>query len=307
MTQSVYIDVLFFVNFTVDILIFLSVSVIMQRREKWWKYAVAAAMGAMYSCMVFFSDIGPAITNLGAILLYCLICRFVFLYKSKKMFFRAVVVTVLCAAFYGGLIFMLYLFTGIGSVMTFNNGALYIDIPVFVMLIFCFIAYGVLWFVSKILANRSPKNCIVDTIIEFNGQQLKLKGFIDTGNKLSDPTSGLPVIISTLNKMEFVFPNNLKEFFICGNIDNLSPYWKKRIRAVPCSTINGQGLVYAVKCEELYIQGQRLGECLIAVINKNLTETDEYDALIPSCIMNLGGNNNERIVEKNIYPDMQTF
>ena len=307
MAQTVYIDVLFFVNFAVDILIFLSVSVIMRRKEKWWRYIIASVLGAAYSCAVFFSDISPAITNTGAILLYCAACRFIFQYKSKKLFLRGVIITVLCASVYGGLIFMLYLFTGIGSVMTFSNGALYIDIPVFTMLIFCFIAYGILWLVSAILSNRAPKECFVDVRIELNGQQLALKGFIDTGNKLSDPIGGLPLIIVSLEKLRPLLPQSLADFLDTGDTRAIPTYWKKRIRPVPCSTVSGGKLLYALKCDELYINNIRAGECLAAVINKKLTQTNEYDALIPVSVMNTGGGNNERITEKNIHSDMQAF
>lgn len=306
MKQTVYLDVLFFVNFTVDILIFLSVGVILQRREKWWRYVVSAAIGAAYSCAVFFAAVKPPWANIGAVLLYCTICAVFFKYINKKMLFKGMVITLLCAAFYGGLIFLLYLFTGIGSVMTFNNGALYIDIPVFAMLIFCFSAYGVIWLVTRILAGRSPKDYFAEILIELNGQQLSLRGFIDTGNKLSDPISGLPVIITSADKLIFILPQPVIDFFTSGNSDGLNNHWKKRIRVLPCSTVNGQSTVYAVKCDCLYLQGINTGECLVAVINKKISDTDEYDAILPSGIMNTGGGNNERITEKNIYPGMQT-
>lgn len=307
MKQTVYLDVLFFVNFTVDLLIFLSVGVIMQKKEKWYKYCFASIIGAIYSCLVFFMDISPLVTNLGAILLYCLVSLYIFKYKNKKLLFRGILVTLLCVAFYGGLIFMLYLFTGIGSVMTFNSGALYIDIPVFGMLIFCFIAYGVLWLVSRVLSSRAPKNFIIEILIELNGQQTRLRGFIDTGNKLSDPVSGLPVIITSLNSFRNILPKNLIEFFATQNTECINSIWKKRIRALPCSTVNGQNIIYAVKCDNVYIQDKNIGTCLVAIINKELTETKDYEALIPLELMNAGGSNNERITEKTLYPDMQAF
>ncbi len=288
MYQTIYIDVMFIVNFAVNLLIFLSSSVIMQRFEKWWRYCVAAAFGAVYSSVVFFLNIAPLLLNISSLVIYFITCRFILLYNTRKLMFKGLIITLLCAAFYGGTIFMLYLFTGLGSVMTFNNNALYIDIPVFAMLLFCFVAYGVLWIVSRILADRSPKECYTDIAIEINGQQTVLRGFIDTGNKLSDPFSGKPIVITSPNALRKLIPEDVYKFIESEDITDLPIGWKNKVRAIPCSTVSGYHLMYAIKYDNLYIQESQLGEGLVALTNNINNNDGDFDALIPASFVNKG-------------------
>ena len=147
MPQTVYIDVLFFVNFILDAMIFLSAATLLRQRIRWWRTCVAAAVGALCSCGMFFSAIAPWLINVLALLLYILCAYIVFGFHGVKPFVKNSLITVVCAFVYGGIAFALYLYTGAGAVMTFNNGALYIDIPVFTLLLFAFVAYGAIWLV----------------------------------------------------------------------------------------------------------------------------------------------------------------
>ena len=157
MPQTVYIDVLFFVNFILDAMIFLSAATLLRQRIRWWRTCVAAAVGALCSCGMFFSAIAPWLINVLALLLYILCAYIVFGFHGVKPFVKNSLITVVCAFVYGGVAFALYLYTGAGAVMTFNNGALYIDIPVFTLLLFAFVAYGAIWLVGRILKWLAPK------------------------------------------------------------------------------------------------------------------------------------------------------
>lgn len=283
MTQTVYADVLFFVNFVIDLLIMLSASLFTKQRYSVWQYIVMSVISALYSCFAFYSDIPQwAVTPLSFIL-YFLMLRFIANCKGKKLL-KTFIATITCSVCYGGSILLLYLFTGFGSVAVFNNGALYIDIPVFALLIFSFISFSLIWLFSKIYNYVHPKNCKVGVELELFDNRISLTGIIDSGNTLKEPISGLPVAICYINTLqEFLPPNRI------DILQSDAEMVRYGVRLVPYNTVNGKGILRAVKVKiylKLKDQTREIKDIYLALSKEKII--GENTILLPAEIMELG-------------------
>ncbi len=257
MPQTVYIDVLFFVNFILDAMIFLSAATLLRQRIRWWRTCVAAAVGALCSCGMFFSAIAPWLINVLALLLYILCAYIVFGFHGVKPFVKNSLITVVCAFVYGGVAFALYLYTGAGAVMTFNNGALYIDIPVFTLLLFAFVAYGAIWLVGRILKWLAPKESFAQVTLRFGEQTLCGRALIDTGNALRDGVTGAPVILCSYRFAAKILPPGLRAFVRDTHqtdIDLVEEQWRSRLRMVSYSSVGGSGMLPALRADRVQIE-----------------------------------------------------
>lgn len=210
--QTVYIDVLFFVNFVLDLMIFFSSSLILKKHEKMWKLILVSVIGAGYSCFAFLVSLSPVLINIGALILYAICSLFVFRAKRAKTFIRSFVVVFVTAVSYGGILFLLYLYTGLGTVSVFNNGALYIDLPVTAVLGFSFASFLILWIFSKINEYRHPENAKVLIYFNLFEKEIKLNAVIDSGNLLHECISGLPVIVLNYESVKNSLPRVFRDF-----------------------------------------------------------------------------------------------
>ncbi len=290
--QTVYIDVLFFVNFILDLLIFFSASIILKRRRKIWKIIVAAVVGAAYSCAAFLSLLNPLIINLGAMILYILCSIFVFGAKGIKSFFRCFIVIFITAVCYGGILFLLYLFTGFGTISVFNNGALYIDLPVAAVLGFSFLAFSVLWIFSKINEYRHPENAKALLRISLFDKEISLDAIIDSGNLLRENISGLPVVICNFDSVKRFLPLAFKNFIVSDRLLDMESAVNTAVRLIPCTTVNGSSLMKAVKCSEVLIEIKKktfsIHSCYVAFACGINGLNENIQALLPADILEMG-------------------
>ena len=72
MTQIVYADLLFLVNFSMDLLCFFVTGRLLHKDTRMWRMIVASALGGVYSVAVLFLPLG----TLTAVLLDLLFCAF---------------------------------------------------------------------------------------------------------------------------------------------------------------------------------------------------------------------------------------
>ena len=290
--QTVYIDVLFFVNFILDLMIFFSASLILKRRERIWKFILVSLVGAAYSCAAFLVSLSPLLINIGAIILYAFCSIFVFGAKRFKTFIKCFTVVFVTAVCYGGILFLLYLFTGFGSISTFNNGALYIDLPVTAVLGFSFAAFSVLWLFSKINEYRHPENAKALISLDLFGKEVKLNAIIDSGNLLHENLSGLPVIVCDFGAVKKYLPLSVREFISSEKLIDVNHAVDVSIRLIPYTTVSGSSLLKAVKGDRLMLKMKKksfvIPNFYIAFAPGANGLDDNIQALLPADILEMG-------------------
>lgn len=287
-----YIDILFVTNLIIDAMIFLSASILLKRSVKWWRLTIAAATGAAYSCFAYLCSLPQALLSVLSVALYVGCTYILFGRGTVRSLIKNSLITLLCAAIYGGVAFLLYFFTGAGSVAAFNNNTLYIDIPIFILLCFSFGAFGAIWVFSKLAEYLSPKNSIADVKICFGENEVSGKGFVDTGNSLRDQLTGGSVIVCEYKLIRDILPQGVRSYLKSSDIsgvDNIEAEWQPKIRLVGYSTIADKGLLPGLKSDSVKVNqsGKEIlsKNTVVAVVDKSLSENGQYNILLSRQIM----------------------
>lgn len=222
--MKIYIDVVLFINFSFDLLILLTTSVVLKRNAKFYKLLLGAFVGSLSILFLFIK-----ITNLQLFLLKIFISLLMLLisfgYKNIKYFLKNMLFLYTISIILGGFLYFLSI--------TFsykNTGLVFYFKGLSINYIFLFILSPIILYIyiKETKLFKQIHNNIYKVKLEIENKTYELNGFMDTGNNLIDPYFYKPIIL--INK----------------KINS-----KKNI-IVPCSVILGQGTLKCVKGKLIY-------------------------------------------------------
>ena len=290
---TVYVDILFIVNLIVNLMLYLASCMIRHKKIIIWRILCASAAGAVCSCAFFLSEIEPYIRNITAIILYMVFTWLVMGYGRLRDFIKNVLVTLFCAAVFGGVFFLIYQYADVGSVVVFNNNVLYIDIPVFALLCISGVCLAAMAWISKAFVRVVGADEEYDVMVKVGEVEIKVRAKMDTGNAMVEPISGYPIILADQKKISALLPAHFEEYAKCGDITRIDPKYHLRLRMVICKTATGEGLLPALRPEYIRFvcngKAVKLHNILIAVSKSSLggyglllsplviKETENYD------------------------------
>ncbi|NLY29242.1 MAG: sigma-E processing peptidase SpoIIGA [Firmicutes bacterium] len=134
--------------------------------------------------------------------------------------------------------------------------------------------------------------------IYFGDEVIRVVGLLDTGNHLTDPLTGAPVIVLEQDLLTDLLPADL-----AANIQQLeagdekaltqllaASQWSSRFRIIPYSSLGSKnGILVGFRPDKvtLDVSGQSVptGEAIVAICNHQLDNAGEYRALIPPSIV----------------------
>ena len=259
----VYADIVFVINFLMDLFIFWITSLFIKKKTPLKRIALGAFVSAAMYCVFIF--IAPALFRnfFGSIAVLSGGLFAAFRPKKPRVFFEAALFAHISAFLVAGLIYALrYLFYSPGFwERGFSFKVLIISAAAFYILF----KYGLGW----INANVINKKCCCTVKIFLGGKETTATALIDTGNSLKDPLSDSPVTVVELGRLFEVLPREVSALFaeevspteILEALEN-SPL-RKKIRLIPFSSLgaaSGMLLGFLADKAEIYREGH---ECLV--------------------------------------------
>lgn len=224
MKMKIYIDVVLFINFSFDLLILLTTSIVLKRNAKFYKLMLGAFVGSL-SILFLFIKITSFQLFLLKILISILMLLICFGYKNIKYFLKNMLFLYTVSIILGGFLYFLSI--------TFsykNTGLVFYFKGLSINYIFLLISSPIILYIyikeSKMF--KRIHNNIYKVKLEVENKIYELNGFMDTGNNLVDPYFYKPIIL--INK-------KIKS--------------KKNI-IVPCSVALGNGSLNCVKGKLIY-------------------------------------------------------
>ena len=115
--------------------------------------------------------------------------------------------------------------------------------------------------------------------IYYRGKSIVLKAMVDSGNLLKEPISGKNCIVVDMESVKDLFPNG-----IIKSNGQISEDIVKRIRVIPTASVNGEGMLYAFRADNVKVNLGR-GWCdadVYIALCKLRNHADGVKALIPS-------------------------
>ncbi len=285
MQLEVYIDVLFVINFIMDLILLIIVKRLRRQEGKKYRMILGSIIGAALACFVnvcFMSDVFMYLI-LGYGLTGLLMTMIAFGIRKKGAFISNYLVLLISSFVLGGLVNSIYLNTQTRYYLNLMyqellQGEKRTTSIAFITIITLLLASFacIIW-----RQNRRKEEDLYSVELYIEEEPIVCKGLMDTGNSLRDPISGRPVIVVNEKLLEKEM-NQLKE---------LHP---NRIRVIPYSSVGKQnGLLFGIRLKKIIISNSSDCICnyevIAALSNQGFANCETYQVLLHTDLLGIVG------------------
>ena len=289
--MTVYIDVLFFVNFIINFLVLYLTGKISRLGRPPWRILGGAALGALYAVCMFFPRFSFAFGAAAKVLFSLGVVAVTFRIRGVRLYLKTVAVFYMVTFALGGSVMALFYFTNMGAALgaVVKNGVFYINLPWQMLLFSVFIAYELIRIGWGILQNKLSKDTMYRKVgIAFDGEEVWLDALLDTGNSLCEPFSGTPVIVAEYASLRPILPPELRtgEDSLTAVETIRDEKLRGRIRMIPFSSLGKEhGMLVGFLPDRAWIlENESLretGDVVVAIYTRQLSKDQSYGALLP--------------------------
>lgn len=239
----IYIDLVFLINFILDLLLLLTVNITLKRYTKIRRLIFGSLFGSI-SLLTLIIPLNRIMLFIFKLLMSIIMCLISFGYKNIKYTFYNILYLYMTSIILGGFLYYLkieFSYSNKGFVFYYHGLAINY---IFLLLLVPLILYV---FIKSMKVLKEVKNYYYKVKIIFsNNYEIVLSGFLDTGNKLTDPVTKKPIILINKKKVK-------------GKIPIRSPMY------VPFNSVNHHGLLECFKPKYLSINDQEIKNYLIGL------------------------------------------
>lgn len=258
MSMKVYVDLILILNFIIDFLILITISIILRRNAKIKRILLSAFVGTL-SILVLFFSMNNLVLFLFKLALSVLLVLIAFGYKDIKHFFNNILYFYTTSILLGGFLYFLNIQIGYEKVgLTFidNN----IKLNFLVVVIFSpFILYIYIRQIKELryfYSNRKKVSVYLD-----DNKVIELNGYVDSGNTLIEPYGKKYVIIA--------YSKELDDY---SKVNNYI--------LVPYKTLNYEGIIKCIVPKCVYIDGIGLKYDVVVGISESKIKMDGINCLL---------------------------
>lgn len=283
--MAIYLDVIWFLNFCIDLFLLLLTGIVLKRKLVKWRMIA----GAMIASSVIFLVLTPLSTiyyhPIFKLLFSIVIVITSFGFKRVSYFIQNLLtfyfVSFICG---GGLIALHYFFNNEmvilnGVVTTKSNG---FGTPISWILLI--VGFPLIWLFSKkrleqIEVRKIKYEEIVHVDLFINENYLPIKGLIDSGNQLQDPITRKPVMIIDMSDLQDKFPKNMvhlaKNPEMIGDPNfPIGKEWEEKLSIIPYRGVGQVNqFIIGIKPDKVMVtdeSGEKL-DCSNAIVGLNFT------------------------------------
>lgn len=288
MGETVYLDLLFLINFSMDTLALFLSARILHRPLRLFRLLAAGALGGVYACLSLFLPVSGWIAVAADILVCLLLGAVAFVSKGnrRELFVSALTFTAVSMAL-GGI--MTALFT------LLNRLDLPLDtetsdgdgISVFLFAILAAVSAIATLLGGKFFASRSSKKTATVTVT-VGGNVCRLSALVDSGNLLCEPVSGKPCVVVELSVFERIFSERfLRGVKLRRYTDVASASEVRGVCLIPTRTASGQGMLIAFRPDRMTVdagKGEREVDAYVALCELGQSAMGQK-ALLPNVLL----------------------
>ena len=204
--MTIYLDVILLENLCMNYIILFATGLIHKVKIKAWKLFVASLIGGIYSILSFAPVLEIYTNFLFKVILSVVMVYISFHPQNVKQLFKELIIFYLVSFAFGGCAFALLYFIRPQDILA-RNGVLTGTYPIKIALLGGIVGFVIVNIAFKVVKGKlSKKDMFCNISIFINGKEKEIKAFIDTGNLLKDPISGIPVIVVEVSELEEMIP-----------------------------------------------------------------------------------------------------
>lgn len=277
----VYVDTLFLINLVINYILLLVTAKLCAAATPRLRLLGGAALGALYAVAVvlpYWAFLPLPIIKAAVGVLMVLIS-----FGGQPRILRLTLVFFAVSAAFGGAVMAASLLSG-NSI----GGGVLTTVSFKVLIIAFAVCYIVLTIVFK-RAARHRGGGIVSLKLRQGDRELSIRALRDTGNALTDPMTGKPVIVAGVNDLKPLFPNNVLNAVTALRLkgavkvmEELADLEKTiRFQLIPYSAVGvAGGMLLAFKPDEIIVDGKNRTGMLLALSPNSVSESGTYTALL---------------------------
>lgn len=240
--MKIYLDLVMLLNFSIDFILLLSVSIILKRKVKIYKILLGSFVGGLSILLLFF-NINSIMLFILKIIISILMCLITFKFNNIKYILVNLLYLYMASIILGGFLYLInieFSYKHVGII--FINNGLSINF-IFLLITSPIILYI---YIKQTKNFRSTYSNYYNIKIFKNNKAYDYIGFIDTGNTLTDPLTKKAVIL--IDKRKILF--NIKEF-----------------RMIPYMGVNGVNLIKVIKIDKLVFNNKSYKNILLGLMD----------------------------------------
>ena len=287
MLVTVYIDALFVLNALINYLLLLAAARIVDRPFLRWRLTLAAVLGGIYAVAVFF----PSLVFLSSLPSKAFVGLSMAAIASGgppwSRFWRYTLVFLGVSFSLGGCVLALSALTGQSLL---QNGVPVLPVRLPTLLVGVGIGYLLLMLVFRRAARHGgTARDIVAARICWDGRVTELPALCDTGNTLTDPMTGTPVMVVDFDLARQLLPGEtslLMDKTLLRKPEQLLPQLHElglasRFRLIPYRAVGVDcAFLLAFRPDSVSIEGKTQKRLLVALSPTPLSDGAAYSAVV---------------------------
>lgn len=248
--MKVYLDLVMILNFFIDFILLLTVSIVLKRKVNIKRIILGAFVGGISILFLFF-NINSFLLFIFKLIISILMVIITFKYENIKYTLINILYLYITSIILGGFLYLLnieFSYKHVGIIFI-NNG---LSINFIILIIISPVILYIYIRQNKLLKYTYSNYYDVELIK--NNKSYKYIGYMDSGNVLVDSLTNKKVIL--IDKRKILF--NIKEF-----------------RLIPYMGVNGMNMIKVVKIDKLIFNNKEYDNVLLGIMdNINLDGVD---------------------------------
>lgn len=286
----IYADVLVSVNVLITYIFLVCSRVVTGLPTSKWGIVLSSAVGGLSSLVILYDDAGIIFSVGYRLVVSVVITCLAFLPSKIRGFLKCYSSFVGISMLFGGVMYFVEVTFKPHSI-TYHNGTVYFDMNIKYLIGCTFIIYGVFLVANYFLQQKAFKNEVYTVNVSFRNIEVALRGFVDTGNNLTDGLTGKTVFVAELKAVAPLFTYEELIYLKSDEIENIPDSLQGVIRFIPCQTV-GDSLflpVFTPHEMEIKLNNKKVGlnNVCIAVADKSFAD-GEYNLILNKNIYDLG-------------------
>lgn len=233
--MKIYIDILLVTNTIMTIIMLEATGRICHRVIKPLRLLAACSVGGL-SSLIMAIDCGGYFTAvlIVTIKLACAALTVLIAFGCKDLWrlMRYFIIYSAVNAVFTGAAVTLWQFSD-SKIIFYRNLTVYFNISLLKLAIACGVSYGLLSLYESVTRRCFNRAAKYEAVYENGGYIVKVPAICDSGNRLCDSFTGTPVVVFCCDKLFYHY-----------DLDRDEPDTLSGFRVIPCTTVNGEGLLH---------------------------------------------------------------
>ena len=288
MVSVVYADVLFCINFSIDIILLVLSGFLLSLPRRPLRLILSALVGGVYSVLSLWLSLPVGASYLLSFFVALILCAVAYAPLPLRTFVKLTIAFFFSSILLGGAVSLL----SSALAAFFETGDPFATTPLAnthkaeLFLLYVLISALVFFLAGRFFARRGSGGSMLLTIEE-GGRSVTLTALVDSGNLLSDPLSARPVILVRKRELIGLFPSAVFTLLETGGGEDIPFSVQRKIRVLPVEGVGGKRTLVGYLPDAIITHPtdapdrRRAVDAVIAISDSEIRDFDGHAAILP--------------------------